>query len=85
MERQKLKLNSALRGYPAGAVIDIEMNSDGAPADGYWRRRLIDALSDHCVELVYEKKPDSPSKGRQDKKAPAFDDVKPKKIETKEE
>lgn len=70
MEKLKIKINSALRGYKPGTIIEIKANSDGVPADGYWRRRLKDAKIDNCVELV-EDPPPKPAK--------------PKKIKSEEE
>jgi hypothetical protein len=50
----KLKVNVSLRGAPAGSVILIQTDNDGIPLDRYWRRRLVDAKIDNCVEVVSE-------------------------------
>jgi len=54
-DKVKLKLNAALRGWPAGATINVTL-------DRYWRRRLEDAKTDSCVEIV--KAPKAPKKVR---------------------
>lgn len=51
-ENKKLKLNTALRGYPAGAQINIRVDKDGIPLDPYWRGRLKDSRIDKCVEIL---------------------------------
>lgn len=52
----KLKLNSAMKGYEAGRTITVQADSSGLPLDKFWRRRLRDAQTDNCVEVV-EKTP----------------------------
>jgi len=52
----RIKLNIPLQGFPAGREITIEDDS-GVPVDKFWRRRLRDALSDNCVEVVAQDKP----------------------------
>ncbi len=51
METLRLKLNMALHSYSKGAVITLAVH-DGKPIDGYWNKRLIEAASNHCVEIV---------------------------------
>lgn len=48
----KIKINTAMRGYAAGRIVSIECDSKGTPLDKFWRRRLKDAKSDKCVEVV---------------------------------
>ena len=50
----KLKLNANLMGFKAGQIVEID-DRDGQPKDLYWRKRLRDAKSDNCVELVSSK------------------------------
>lgn len=56
-ENKRLKLNTALRGHDAGAVVRIKTDKNGIPVDGYWRRRLNDAETDGCVQIVEQEKP----------------------------
>lgn len=51
-ENKKLKLNTALRGYPAGAQINIRVDKQSIPLDPYWRARLKDSRIDKCVEIL---------------------------------
>ena len=55
-EIRQLKLNAPLRGNPAGVVINIRTDKKGIPQDPYWRRRLEDAKTDNCVEIVSKPK-----------------------------
>ena len=55
-ENKKLKLNTALRGYPAGTQIKIRVDKEGTPLDSYWRSRLKDSRLDNCVEILSENK-----------------------------
>ena len=45
----KLKINS-VRGY--SGEITIKTDSNNVPLDKFWRRRLKDAKTDNCVEVV---------------------------------
>lgn len=60
--KKRLKLNIAFRGYPVGTVIGVDVNSDGMPVDPFWRRRVVDAEIDKCVEFVDDVKPEKPAK-----------------------
>lgn len=51
----KIKLNHDLKGFKAGAVIEIQCNKNGVPVDIYWRRRLQDSKFDNCIEIQAEK------------------------------
>lgn len=51
-QNKKLKINTPLRGHQEGAVIRIKTDKGVIPVDGYWRRRLNDAKTDGCVELI---------------------------------
>lgn len=51
--QKKYLLNASIGGYSAGSVIDIPCHkSNGIPKDKYWRKRLIDATVDNCIEVV---------------------------------
>lgn len=45
----KLKINNVL-GY-SGTVI-VQTDADGVPLSPFWRRRLQDAVTDNCVEII---------------------------------
>lgn len=51
-ENKKLQLNTALRGYPAGAQVNIRVDKKGIPLDPYWRDRVKDSSIDKCVEIL---------------------------------
>lgn len=55
-ENKMLKLNTPLAGRPAGAQVRIAVDKDGTPMDQYWRRRMKDAQTDNCVEIIEPKK-----------------------------
>lgn len=50
----KLKINN-VPGY-SGAVT-VKTDAAGVPLDRFWRRRLLDAATDNCVEIVKPTKP----------------------------
>ena len=68
-ENKKLKLNTALRGHDAGAVIRVKTDKNGIALDPYWRRRLRDSEVDGCVEFV-----DNKNKARKARKAVSAED-----------
>lgn len=51
----KIKINN-LPGYRSGKIIRIEDdgNNPPQPKSNYWRRRLKDAQTDGCCEIVRE-------------------------------
>lgn len=58
----KLKINQDMAGYKAGRTINISADINNVPLDIFWRRRLKDAKSDNCVEVI------KPSKSKLEKK-----------------
>lgn len=52
MNEIKLKLNFEMRGFPAGRVVSVQTDDHGVPLEKFWRRRLHDAVTDNCVEVV---------------------------------
>ena len=54
--KKKIKLNAALKDFPAGRVLDIDTDKDGVPISRYWRDRIKDAEIDGCVEFITETK-----------------------------
>jgi len=55
-ETKDIKLNTPLRGLPAGHIVKVKCK-DGLLLDQYWRRRLKDAAIDGCVEIIEKAKP----------------------------
>ncbi len=53
----KLKLNMPFQGFAAGREITVKADANGVPLEKFWRRRLKDAVSDNCVEIVSQEKP----------------------------
>lgn len=60
-ETKILKVNTSLRGVPAGSQIKVKAKK-GILLDSYWRRRLIDSEIDNCVEIVEQPKQKSVKK-----------------------
>ena len=52
-----IKIKKAVRGYPVDATVRVRVDKDGIPVDVYWRRRLKDAESDNCIEVMKAEKP----------------------------
>jgi len=48
----RIKINKPLPGYEVGRIIEVASDNEGTPLDFYWRRRLKDAESDGCCEIV---------------------------------
>ena len=56
----KLKINN-VQGY--SDIVSIKVDSDGVPLEKFWRKRLKDAETDNCVEVVKAKtKPEKTEK-----------------------
>ncbi len=51
-ETAYIRLNVALHGYPAGTILQIQLDKNGKPVDGYWANRLRDAAIDNCITFV---------------------------------
>ena len=64
MNELKLKLNSEMHGFPVGHVVSVQTDEHGVPLEKFWRRRLRDAVTDNCVEVV---EPLKPKKAKQSK------------------
>ncbi len=47
----RIKVNG-VPGHVPGSVITVPADSHGTPLDEYWRRRLKDAKTDGCCEVV---------------------------------
>jgi hypothetical protein len=52
--RIKIKLNQDLNGHKKNSVLELSCDDDGIPYNSFWRRRLIDADYDNCVEILPE-------------------------------
>lgn len=48
----KIKVNKPLPGYIVGRIIEVASDKENTPLDHYWRRRLKDAATDGCCEIV---------------------------------
>lgn len=51
----KIKLNTDLKGYKKGDIVEISSFTDHETKK-YWERRLKDAKIDKCCELIAENK-----------------------------
>lgn len=51
MEIKQFLVKKPLKNFKAGQKISIKFKN-GLPAESYWRRRLIDAQVDNCLEEV---------------------------------
>lgn len=49
----KIKLNAPFQGHKIGSIIHIADKND-IPIRPYWRRRLHEAESDNCIEIIKE-------------------------------
>lgn len=50
--KQRVKINKPLKGFAVGSQVVIDSN------DPYWKRRLLDAKQDNCIEVVSSNKKD---------------------------
>ena len=57
MKTIRLKLNSPMAGFEARREVTIQTDRSGVPLEKFWRRRLKDAETDNCVEVVKASKP----------------------------
>ncbi len=46
-----------LGSYPADTTVEVLVDHEGTPLDYFWRRRLRDAETDKCCEIVKTAKP----------------------------
>jgi hypothetical protein len=51
MKTIKLKINN-VAGHVSGSEVTVKTDSHGVPLENKWRRRLKDAETDKCVEVV---------------------------------
>lgn len=57
MKTIRLKLNSPMAGFKEGQEVTIQTDRSGVPLEKFWRRRLKDAETDNCIEVVKASKP----------------------------
>lgn len=57
MQKRKFKLNVPLRGLIAGTVISLAVDKESMPIEYYWRRRMVDAIYDGCIEILPKTEP----------------------------
>jgi hypothetical protein len=48
----KLKINN-VPGY--SGTVSVQVDQNGVPLERFWRKRLKDAVTDKCVEVVTRK------------------------------
>ena len=51
-----IRISRAFGPYAVGQAVKVAADADGTPLDQYWRRRLQDAATDGCCEVVTESK-----------------------------
>ena len=51
-----IKILDQIPGYPVNTVLTQQCDEEGTPLDYYWQRRLKDAKTDGCCEVVAPKK-----------------------------
>lgn len=47
-----IQVNGNLPGYAVGQEVRVAADNEGTPLDQFWRRRLKDAKTDKCCEVV---------------------------------
>lgn len=47
-----IKINKPFPGYNVDQLVMVQTDSEGTPLDFFWRRRLKDAKTDNCCEIV---------------------------------
>ncbi len=52
MNSIKIKVNGEIPGYARGTVVVVQTDDKGTPLEQLWRRRLNDAKTDNCCEVV---------------------------------
>ncbi len=52
MSNIQVKVLSDIPGYKTGQTIFVKVDSLGTPLDKFWRRRLKDAKTDNCLEVI---------------------------------
>lgn len=52
-----IRINKTFGKYIAGQLVQVETDHEGTPTDQYWRRRLKDAQTDACCEVMQEAQP----------------------------
>lgn len=57
--KAQVLVNKPFGAYTVGQVVDIEVDEAGTPLRLEWRRRLADAVTDGCCELVKRQKKES--------------------------
>ncbi len=57
MKKISIKVNGTIPGYAKGQVFSVAADDEGTPMDQLWRRRLKDAETDKCCEIVKSRAP----------------------------
>ena len=54
----KIQVNKTIGDYGPGSIVSVDADGEGTPLNHIWRRRLKDAETDQCCEIVEpEEKP----------------------------
>lgn len=53
----RVRVNKPIPPHGLGDVVPVPIDEHGTPLDQQWRRRLKDAETDGCCEIVEEPKP----------------------------
>lgn len=56
MKKIKIQVNHGFADYDDGEIVEVEAHETGEPVELFWRRRLRDAKTDRCCEVVQESK-----------------------------
>ena len=56
----KIKVNKQFGDHKPGTIVDVDCDETGIPLNHIWRRRLKDAETDNCCEIVKPKPKSKP-------------------------
>lgn len=67
----KIQVNKNIGDYGPGSIVSVDADQEGTPLNHIWRRRLKDAETDQCCEIVEPEKKlvDKPAKEKQKDKS----------------
>ncbi len=52
MNNIRIKINKQMANHSIGDIVHLDADDNGVPLDFLWRRRLKDAETDNCCEIV---------------------------------
>lgn len=50
-----IQINKKIGPHPPGTTLGVDADLNGTPLDEFWRRRLKDAKTDDCCEILKPK------------------------------